>query len=147
MRVGRRDAGEIVKASAVLLTVGVGFWLGVSASHAQMDYAKTLVGKWEGEVQGMKRNTERTLVIRSVTEGHGGGYTVAARFGATGKGLGQADGALETGSGEPRLSLDAENGARLRLRLADGKTLEGTVHLPRTGARQEEHPIQLKKVE
>jgi hypothetical protein len=60
-------------------------------SEAQLDVAKALVGKWDGDVQMASGTYPRALVIKSV-ESDGGGLLAVAEYGGTGSGYAGAAG-------------------------------------------------------
>jgi hypothetical protein len=63
-----------------LLAIVIG--LGGSSAWAQVDPTKALVGTWVGHVE-LPRDSERVLVITSVTPKEGGGWVADGRFGFT----------------------------------------------------------------
>jgi hypothetical protein len=109
---------------------------------AQADFRKTLVGKWEGDVQdpGAKKNTQRTLVIQSVA-----GDTWKGRFGPSGEGLSQVSGEIDGTSKPPTLMFETKGGSHVTLQLLDSKNLQGTIRYRGTGPRLQDMPLRLAK--
>jgi hypothetical protein len=75
----------------LLLAVLVVVFSTSAVSEAQLDVAKVLVGKWDGDVQMASGTYPRTLVIKSV-ESDGGGLLAVAEYGGTGSGYAGAAG-------------------------------------------------------
>jgi len=80
--------------------------LGTSSPWAQVDLAKSLVGKWEGEATwagsagSVVADANRTLIIDAVTQ-KDGKWVATGRYGITGKGLGKVDIEVDEGGGSP----------------------------------------------
>jgi hypothetical protein len=112
--------------SGVLLA---GVLLFVPLSDAQGDLAKSLVGKWEGEVQtlgqGNREDPHRTLIIRSISQTQGR-WVGEARFGVTGKGLGRVQMEVDAGGAHPAIRFITRADAAVRLELLDEGHLAGT---------------------
>ena len=101
-------------------------WAG--ASHAQVDVAKALVGRWEGEQQylvNQKDDPRRTLVISAV-EQVDGNWVADARFGTPAQ-QGRFKIPVELNGSEVRLVWKGASGADYDLRLMQTKYLVGKV--------------------
>ena len=125
------------------LAVLAAFTLAAEAPlSAQADLKKTLVGKWMGDVQdpGARKNTERTLVISSVS-----GSTFKGRFGPTGEGLSQVSGEIDAATKPPTLKFETKGGSHVVLMLLDDKNLQGTINFRGTGPRLQDMPLRLAK--
>ena len=135
-----------MRSMAALFTVSV--LLVAWTAQAQPDYAKVLVGKWEGDVREPRSRTppDRTLVIRSIGKSDGP-LPVKAQYGVTGGKLNRLEGTLDTSGARPVLRLTTSGGSTIVLRLHDEKSLIGTIDYPGTGQQLQEHPLRLKKVE
>lgn len=118
--------------------------LGTAAvGHAQTDYKALLVGTWQGDVQERSaKNTDRTLVIRSVAKGDP--PTIKAQYGVTGRPLGRVEGTLDTSGDKPVLRLTTSAGSKIVLRVHDDNNLIGTVEYPGKDQRVPA-PLRLKK--
>jgi hypothetical protein len=117
-----RRAGPLL--AAALLLCGAG------ASLAQVDVAKALVGRWEGEQQylvNQKDDPRRTLVISSV-EQMDGKWIADARFGTPAQ-QGRFKIPVEVNGNEVRLLWKGASGADYDLRLMQSKYLVGKVTL------------------
>ena len=111
---------------------------------AQEDLKKTLVGRWQGDIQGPVQRTsnERTLVIDSVS-----GQGWKGRFGITGKGLGRVTGEIDSASKPPVIKFQTDAGTKVALRVHDEKSMEGTINPPGSGQRLQDLPIRMTKVQ
>jgi hypothetical protein len=72
-----------MRTARVALFVGAGLKLGAGVAAAQVDLAKVLVGRWEGEQEGITNRADdpkRTLVIESVNQVDGK-WVANGRFG------------------------------------------------------------------
>ncbi len=121
----------------------------VSAGGAQAQPAKSLVGKWEGDIQQPRTrlSSDRTLIIESVGEGEGT-VPVKGKYGITGQAPVPMEGALlEMTGGKASLRFTTVTGTTVVLQLHGEKDLMGTVKFRGTGPGLQEHPIRLKKVE
>jgi hypothetical protein len=134
-----------------LLVVAVlGTSLGTSSVWAQSDAAKSLVGKWEGEVTwaasagAATGDPNRTLIIQSV-EQKDGKLVATGRFGITGKGLGKVDIEVDEGGGRPFIGFVTGGNSTVRLTLTGAKELTGTLKLIGTSQRGNERPLRLEK--
>jgi hypothetical protein len=131
---------------AVLIVLS---WVGVS--HAQVDLAKVLVGRWEGEQEYLlvtSDNPKRILVIESVNQVDGK-WIANGRYG-TPAGLGRARIAIETGDKNVGLSWTGPNGNQFQLSLLQDKHLVGKVTLTteqsRSGTGSRDRTLKLEKV-
>jgi hypothetical protein len=125
----------------------------MSSSDAQLDVAKILVGKWEGDIQtrGMAGDPNRTLIIDTVAEREGG-WAVKAQYGVTGGKLSHIDATLDKAGDQFLLKfvVGAQSKANVSLRLHDDKHLVGTYTLSggsRTHQRERDQVFRLEKVE
>jgi hypothetical protein len=110
----------------VLLGVAAILALGFAVSDGQDDLAKTLIGKWEGQVTWRAPgNKDRVLTITSVKDGQATG-----RFGIPGGASKAVDIAIERSGGDTILRFSSFNNAPTQLTLRGGKTLDGTVTVP-----------------
>lgn len=100
------------------------------ASHAQVDLAKALVGRWEGEQEFLVERSEdpkRTLVIESVTQTDGN-WVANGRYG-TSAGMGRVRIDVETSGAQPGLNWVSASGAQYQLNLIQDRYLVGKVIL------------------
>jgi hypothetical protein len=111
---------------------------------AQGDLKGTLVGRWEGDIQGpvQRANPDRTLVIDPVS-----GQSWRGRFGITGKGLSRVTGEMDSTGTHPVIAFQTDAGSKIALRLHGQKSMEGTINPPGSGQRLQDLPIRLQKVE
>jgi hypothetical protein len=130
-----------VLAAAALLGIG-------STGGAQAQYAKLMIGKWEGDIQMARGRSspDRTLIIESVGEGEGP-VPVKGQYGITGQKLGRMQGTLETAGGQALLRFTTGAGSNVVLRLHGERDLIGTIDFPGTSQRAQDHPMRLKKME
>jgi hypothetical protein len=145
-----------MKTICLLLAMLTFIMVGSAVSKAdQIDLAKALVGKWEGEIARGQMdkgwNYGRTLVIGQVREQDGKWIVERARWGVTGMGLAPVQVTLGVDGGEPTLEFDipagqVKNSAKLGL-IKEG-VLAGVLHLTRVGFKNDNmRPMTLKKVE
>jgi len=102
----------------------------VGVSHAQVDLAKVLVGRWEGEQEYLlisAENPKRILVIESVTQVDGK-WVANGRYG-TPAGLIRVKIAVETGGQGVDLSWTGPTGSQFQLNLLRDKHLVGKMTL------------------
>ena len=129
---------------AVVLALLVG-----TASEAQTDAAKALVGKWEGELQQRGvggGDPNRTLIIQSVGE-KDGKWVAAGRYGVTGKGLGSVQIDVDTSSKWPSIRFVTGANSTVRLNLLDEKSMAGTITLTGTSQAGNDRSMKMGKVE
>jgi hypothetical protein len=133
----------------------VGTLLEFSSGWAQVDLAKSLVGKWEGEVTwaasagGATGDPNRTLIIDSVTQ-KDGNWVASGRWGITGKGLVKVEIEVGDSAGRPFIRFVTGANSTIRLTLTEAKDLIGTLNIPSlSGAfgRGNERPLRLEKKE
>ncbi len=102
----------------------------VGVSHAQVDLAKVLVGRWEGEQEYLlisAENPKRILVIESVTQVDGK-WVANGRYG-TPAGLIRVKIAVATGGQGVDLSWTGPTGSQFQLNLLRDKHLVGKMTL------------------
>jgi len=102
----------------------------VGVSHAQVDLAKVLVGRWEGEQEYITVRSEdpkRTLVIESVNQ-MDGKWVANGRYG-TPPGLGRVKIAIETSGKDVSLSWTGGSGTQYQLNVMQDKHLVGKATL------------------
>ena len=124
----------------------VGVLLAISPVFPQADLAKSLVGKWEGDIQliasvGSSGDPNRTLINESVDQKEGK-WVARGRYGVTGKGLGKVDIEVDESSGRPSIRFVTGAGSTVRLSLIGPKDMSGTIRL--TGEARE-RPMRLEK--
>lgn len=123
----------------------------VEVSHAQVDLAKALVGRWEGEQEYLlisAENPKRILVIESVNQVDG--KSVAnGRYG-TPAGLVRVKIAVETDGRGVDLSWTGPTGNQFQLNLLRDKHLVGKVTLTseqsKSGTGSRDRALKLEKV-
>ena len=127
----------------VLLGVTAILALGFTAvSDGQVDLAKVLVGKWEGQIAGtFPGNKARALTIKSVEDTRAAGL-----FGIPGGATKPVDIAIERNGNDTTLRFAGFSNAPTQLMLKGEKTLDGTVTLPTTGGLRD-FRLQFDKVE
>ena len=115
-------------------------------AHAQVDLAKALVGRWEGEIRKVHPKqalgTAWTLLIEQVREQGGKWAVERAQFGETGKPLRPIQVRVEVRGEEVTVTF-APPRSSATLRLSGGNVLVGSVHMATLGT----SPMELKKVE
>lgn len=123
----------------------------VGVSHAQVDPAKALVGRWEGEQEYLlisAENPKRILVIESVNQVDGK-WVANGRYG-TPAGLGRVKIAVETGGKGVDLSWTGPAGNQFQLNLLRDKHLVGKVTLTseqsKSGTGSRDRALKLEKV-
>jgi hypothetical protein len=132
-----------------LVVVALGTSLGMTSAWAQADLAKSLVGKWEGEITlsgsaGSTSDPNRTLIIRSV-EQKDGKMIATGTYGVTGKGLGKVEIEVIDSGGRPYLTF-ANATSTVRLTLTGPKDLTGTASIAgASSARGGDRPLKLEK--
>ncbi len=124
----------------------LGTSLGMSSGWAQGDLAKSLVGKWEGDIQlrasvGSADARNRTLNIESVDQKEGK-WVARGRYGVTGKGLSKVNIEVDEGSGRPSIRFLTGAGSIVGLSLIGPKDMSGTIRI--TGEARE-RPMRLEK--
>ena len=142
------------KLLTLLVVAVLGTSLAMSSGWAQVDLAKALVGKWEGEITwagsagGATGDPNRTLIIESVTQ-KDGKWVGTGRFGITGKGLGKVDIEVDDSGSRPFIRIVIPT-STVRLSLVGPKELTGTTTMhglpPSATARgANERPLSLQK--
>jgi hypothetical protein len=136
----------------ILIVVLVGVALATAGiAGSQLDVAKALEGKWEGEF--LKEATDkfenaRTLVIGKARQEDGKWLVEGARYGITGKGLGRMDVRLNVDGDKVTLEFETPGAKNpVKLSLAPDGTLGGTIYLATVSNRNQFRPFKLKKVE
>jgi hypothetical protein len=133
--------------AVVAFMVAIGLELSATPVAAQLDPAKSLPGKWRGEIMGhYSGNRVRVLVINAVHE-----TTADGRFGVSEDRLGRIQISVRrSGDG---VTVEFATTARevivpWKLTLVSEKVLTGTVHQPVRGpAGRIEFPVKFEKVE
>ena len=127
----------------VLLGITAILALGFTAvSDGQVDLAKVLVGKWEGQIAAsVSGNKARVLTIKSVEDTRATGL-----FGIPGGATKPVDIAIERSGNDTTLRFAGFSNAPTQLTLKGDKTLDGTVSLPTTGGLRD-FRLQLDKVQ
>jgi hypothetical protein len=124
--------------------------LGGSSAWAQLDPTKVLVGTWEGHIE-LPRDSERVLVIRSVTPKEGGGWVADGRFGLTIEKMGRREIEVSLQGSDIILEFVAGQNNPVRLKLVGENRLEGTVNIvaaqPGRGPVAANRSFKLEKVE
>jgi hypothetical protein len=120
------------------------FALGGSPVSAQVDPSKALVGTWQGSVD-VRRDRDRTLIIKSVKPTKNSGWVADGHYGTTGKGLARAKiGVLLEGE---QLVLDfitsADNPAKLKL--SGDRVLDGTLSVREGTGIRSDRKLRLEK--
>ena len=141
MKLGKR----IVRLALFVVT---SLMLGPGLASAQVDLAKVLVGRWEGEVATRFQkgtNPGLVLIITSVKE-DGGKWSGNGRSGTR---TGQAPVTVEIDNSGKRPSLrwTGVSGVVYEVNLFDEKTLSGTATLTRemAGSTERERPVKLER--
>ena len=115
------------KFSTMLAVAALGIALGVTSGWAQADLAKSLVGKWEGELElasGATGDPRRTLIIESVTQ-KDGKWAGTGRFGISGQGLGKVEIEVTESNGRPFIRFVTGAPSTVRLSLTGARELIG----------------------
>jgi hypothetical protein len=123
----------------------------VGVSRAQVDPAKALVGRWEGEQEYLAisaDNPKRILVIESVNQVDGK-WVANGRYG-TPAGLVRVKIAVETGGKGVDLSWTGPTGNQFQLNLLRDKHLVGKITLTteqsKSGTGSRDRTLKLEKV-
>jgi len=119
-----------MKAASIII-VAVSFFLGLAlgTAEAQMNLAKVLPGKWQGEYQREpkeKFDNARTLVIGQLREESGKWIVEDAKFGVTGKKLYPIDVKLDAIGDEVKIEFTTDGGGLVKLKLSGENLLTGT---------------------
>jgi hypothetical protein len=133
-----------------------------TVSEAQLDVAKVVVGKWDGDVQMASGTYPRTLVIKSV-ESDAGRLLATGEYGGTGSGYAGAAGgytapdvrllpvviSLQSSGNDVILRFPTIEGWTVELTLyKDQRHLFGDVRIPISrGGAWPINPVRLTKVE
>ena len=145
-----------MKTMSLLLVLVAFVTVGPAVSRAdQIDLAKALVGRWEGQIARGQMDKgwdyDRTLVIDQVCEQGGKWIVERARWGVTGRQLAPVEVRLEVDGDQPTLDFDIHAGGvqnSATLRLTKEGVLAGILHLARVGFKNDNmRPMTLKKVE
>jgi hypothetical protein len=132
--------------------LGIAF-VGAIPAQGQMDVAKALEGKWEGEFVKESRDkfeNARTLIIGKVREEGGKWIIERARYGITGKELGPIDVKLNVEGDKVALAFETQAQTKnpVKLSLAPDGTLGGSIYLAGVGSKNNpQRPFKLRKVE
>jgi hypothetical protein len=119
-----RSAARLVGVFTVLLVVVI-----LAPLWAQPDLPKLLVGRWEGQINGIplgEFGPNRTLVIKAVKE-KDGKWVAPAVYGVTGRGLGDTEITVQVVDGTPILDFvtpGVAGGHKVSLKLV-GDVLRG----------------------
>ena len=141
------------KLPTLLIVAVLGISVGMASAWAQVDLAKSLVGKWEGAVEwagsagSVMSDPNRTLIIESVTQ-KDGAWVGAGRYGITGKGLGKVEIEVGDSGGRPFIRFVTGGTSTVRLALTGAKELTGTTTIPGLTAgtgRGGDRPLRLEK--
>jgi hypothetical protein len=103
-----------------------------TCAFAQTDPIKTLVGTWEGWVEGIP-NPERALVIRSVKAKEDGGWTGDGRYGYTTAKMGRSEIDISKQGNDVLLEFLSGEKNPVKLKLVGDNKLEGTANFVVTG--------------
>jgi hypothetical protein len=136
-----------VNVYSYLFVIQILIGLGGSSAWAQLDPTKVLVGKWEGHIE-VPRDSERTLIIESVTP-KDGGWVAQGRFGSTSENLGRRSIQVSQQGGD--IILEFVTGTKtsnpVRLKLVGENRLEGTLNIVVSFGRTSNRGFKLEKVE
>jgi hypothetical protein len=102
--------------------------LGTSPAWAQADPAKVLIGTWVGHAE-VPRDSERVLIISSVTPKDGGGWVADGRFGFTVKKAPPRQIEVSLQGSDIILEFVAGQNSPVRLKLVGENRLEGTLNI------------------
>jgi hypothetical protein len=119
--------------------------LGNASAWAQVDPTKVLVGTWVGHAE-LVRDSERVLVITSVTPKEGGGWVADGRFGFTVAKAPRREIDVSLQGGDIILEFVAGQNNPVRLKLVGENRLEGTLNI-RLDYRTSNRDFKLEKVE
>ena len=125
------------------------FRLDISPAGAQPDPAKLLIGTWVGNAE-LPRDSERVLIISSVTPKDGGGWVADGRFGFTVEKTEARQIEVSLQGSDIILEFVAGQNNPVRLKLVGENRLEGTLNivLPnRTSNRTSNRSLKLEKKE
>ncbi len=121
--------------------------LAATASYAETDLSKALMGKWQGEVEEWgSGDRNRTLVIESVAE-KDGKWVAEGRYGITGKGMGKVQIDIDRSGQWPLIKFVTGANSKVRLNLMDEKSMVGKMTLAGTSQRGNDRQMRLLKVE
>jgi hypothetical protein len=119
---------------AYLLLIQLLMGWGDSSAWAQVDPTKVLVGTWIGHVE-IPRDSERVLVITSVTPKEAGGWVADGRFGPTIEKMGRRDIEVSLRGSDIILEFAAGQSNPVQLKLVGENRLEGTLNVVVGGPR------------
>lgn len=102
--------------------------MSTSSAWAQADPAKVLIGTWIGHAE-VARDSERVLIISSVTPKNGGGWVADARFGFTVEKAPHRQIEVSLQGSDIILEFVAGQNNPVRLKLVGENRLEGTTNI------------------
>ena len=105
-----------------------GLLLGGSLVWAQVDPTKALIGTWIGHAE-VPSDSERVLIINSVTPKEGGGWVADGRFGFTVEKAGPRQIEISGQGNDIILEFVAGQNNPVRLKLIGENRLEGTMNV------------------
>jgi len=140
-----------MRTSRIGLFVVAGLMLGTGLAAAQVDFAKVLVGRWEGEQEYLlvhSDDAKRILVIESVSQVDGK-WVANGRYGSP-AGLVRVRIAIETSGKNVGLGWTGPTGNQFQLNLLQDKHLVGKVTLTmeqaKAGTGSRDRTLKLEKV-
>ena len=105
-----------------------GFEVVAGAAAQTDDLAKGLVGRWEGQVEGLRRTTEQTLVIESLAK-EGETWSVTGVMGSPERRFGAFRGTLERAGGDLVLRFNRAGATQRRSPLPSPQCARAAVKL------------------
>jgi hypothetical protein len=110
-----------------------------------VDPSKALVGTWQGSAD-VRRDRDRTLIIKSVNPTKNGGWAADGHYGTTGKGLARAKIGVSLEGEQLVLDFITSADDPAKLKLSGDRVLDGTLRVREgTGARSD-RKLRLEKV-
>lgn len=119
--------------------------IGPLSAATNDDFAKKLIGRWEGHVD-VKQDRGRTLVIQSVKR-EGDQWIADARYGTTGGGLARVKIKTIVNGDDVALEFVSSANNPVKLKLAGEKNLEGTLTVFVNTKSGSDRSLKLTKVE
>jgi hypothetical protein len=118
---------------------------GGSPVSAQVDPSTALVGTWQGSVE-VRRDRDRTLIIKSVKPAKNGGWVADGHYGTTGKGLAPAQIGVSLEGEQLVLDFIASADKPAKLKLSGDRVLEGALSVREGTGTRSDRKLRLEKI-
>jgi hypothetical protein len=112
---------------------------------AQVDPSKALVGTWQGSVD-VRRDRDRTLIIKSVKPTKNGDWVADGHYGTTGKGLARAKIGVSLEGEQLVLDFITSADDPAKLKLSGDWVLDGTLTVREGTGSRSDRKLRLEKI-